>query len=153
MRKRSKYRPKGVRLDCMAWVKSGLTPVSQVEDAGITLKIKNHQALANMTQGKGTRDDVDVLIGAVNITEALARAGIGRDWSAEIRAAQDAIFTMAKRGVERGRFLFTGPEMQSVNLVMDVHDAQLDSCTVGQLERALDLVASEIRNKKARAIA
>jgi len=35
---------------------------------------------------------------------------------------------------------------------MDVHDAQLDACTVAELERALNLVEQEIRHKRARFI-
>lgn len=151
---RKKYKPKGVRLDVMAWVKSGMLPVRQVEDAALNLKIKNHAALAAITQGHGTRDDIDILIGAVNVTEALARGGIGRDWSVEIKEAQDAVLSMAQRGLQReDKFLFTGVEMQAVNLVMDVHDAQLDTCTVGELEKALNLVSHEIKNKRARVIA
>lgn len=153
MRKRSKYKPKGVRLDVMAWVKSGLLPINQVDHAGVTLKIKNHAALASITQGVGTRDDIDIVIAAMNVTEALAIKGKGKDWHAEIRAAQDAILTMARRGLANGgRFLFTGPEMQAVNLAMDVHDAQLDECTVAELEKALNMVEQEIRHKRARII-
>jgi hypothetical protein len=77
---------------------------------------------------------------------------LGADWSTEIRAAQDAIYTMAKRGVERGSFAFTGPEMTALKVVMDVHDAQLDDCTVREMERALEIVAEEVRLKKCRAI-
>jgi hypothetical protein len=154
MRKRSKYKPKGVRLDVMAWVQSGMKLVSQVDHAGITLKIKNHAALANIVHGKGNRDDIDVVIAAMNVTEALALLGKGKDWHTEIRAAQDAILAMAQRGLARAdHFIFTGPEMQAVNLGMDVHDAQLDECTVKELESALALVEREIRNKRARMIA
>ena len=39
-----------------------------------------------------------------------------------------------------------------MNLAMDIHDAQLDSCTVAELERALHLVEQEIRHKRARII-
>jgi len=153
MRKRSSYKPKGVRLDVMAWVKSGLLPVNQVDHAGVTLKIKNHDALTNITKGVGTRDDIDIVIAAMNVTEALALLGKGKDWHTEIRAAQDAILTMARRGLAKdNRFLFTGSEMQAVNLAMDVHDAQLDACTVAELEKALNLVAQEIKAKRARII-
>jgi hypothetical protein len=60
---------------------------------------------------------------------------------------------MGKRGLKQGdKFLFTGPEMQAVNLGMDVHDAQLDDCTVKQLEDALKIVDREIRYKRAKMI-
>jgi hypothetical protein len=105
-------------------------------------------------KGEGTKEHVDVLIHAVNMAEALIRIrdDLGADWATEIKAAQDAIYTMGRRGVEKGRFAFTGPEMTAVRVVMDVHDAQLDDCTVKEMERALEIVAEEVRLKKCRAI-
>ena len=129
--------------------KVGTLPV-----AGVDLKLKNRGALDSILMGNGTRDHVDVLIAAVNICEALIRIrdDLGVDWAKEIRAAQDAIYTMGRRGVEKDRFAFTGPEMTAVKLVMDLHDAQLDDCTVREMETALDIVHEEIRLKKCRPI-
>lgn len=153
MRKRSRYRPKGVITDTISHVLGGFRRV-QDTDSAVTLKIKNHQALASMVQGSGNRDDIDILIAAMNVAEALAiTAELGDEYRAEITAAQDAIYTMSRRGLAKNRFLFTGPEMQAMNLGMEVHDAQLDACTVGQLEKALAFVGREIRAKRAREIA
>jgi hypothetical protein len=150
---RKKYKPKPIRLDTMHWVLSGMKSVSSVPHGGITLKIKNHDALTNITQGRGTRHDIDVVIAAMNIAEALAMLGIGSDWRPEISAAQQAIFDMGRRGlVMADRFVLYGPEMQAVNLGMEIHDAQLDECTVKQLEEALQIVEREIRLKRARMI-
>ena len=101
MRKRSKYKPKGVLVDTMAWVKQGMQVVDQVPDAGLLLKIKNHEALASIVQGRGTRADVDVLISAVNVAEALAKFDIGADWFTEIKAGTSAIRDMARRALVR----------------------------------------------------
>ena len=43
--------------------------------------------------------------------------------------------------------------MAALNTVMELHDAQLDVINVQQMERALDLVQSEIRGGRATAIA
>jgi hypothetical protein len=59
---------------------------------------------------------------------------------------------MGKRGLEKNRFAFTGPEINAVRVVIDLHDAQLDDCTVKEMERALDIVAEEVRLKKCRTI-
>jgi hypothetical protein len=154
MKKKSKYKPRGVRLDNMSWVMAGMKKVGTLPTAGVALKLKNHEALDSILTGQGTKEHVDVIINAVNMAEAMVRIrdDLGADWATEIRAAQDAIYTMGKRGVEKGRFAFTGPEMTAVKLVMDVHDAQLDDCTVKEMERALEIVAEEIRLKKCRPI-
>ena len=131
-RKKSKYKPKGVRLDNLSWLIAGMKKVGTLPTAGVALKLKNHEALDSILTGVGTKDHVDVLIAAVNMSEALIRVRdeLGVDWVNEIKAAQDAIYSMGKRGVERGSFVFTGPEMTAVKLVMDIHDSQLDDAIV-----------------------
>jgi hypothetical protein len=154
MKKKSKYKPRGVRYDNLSWIVAGFKKVGSLPTAGVALKLKNHEALDSILTGQGTRAHVDVLIAAVNMSEALIRIRdeLGVDWKTEIKAAQDAIYTMGKRGHERNSFVFTGPEMSAVKLVMDLHDAQLDDCTVREMEQALFIVEEEIRMKKARPI-
>lgn len=154
MRKKSNYKPRGIRLDNLSWIVAGMKKVGTLPTAGVALKLKNHEALDSILTGQGTKDHVDILIAAVNMSEALVRVRdeLGIDWSNEIKAAQDAIYTMGKRGIERNRFAFTGPEMTAVKLVMDLHDEQLDNCVVREMEQALFIVQEEIRMKKARPI-
>lgn len=152
MRKKSKYKPKGVRLDAVNWVLSGLKPISSVGDAVVVLKAKNHSAMTEIVQGRGDRNQVDTLIEALNVCEAYAMHDKGSDWLLEIREAQNALYDMARRGVEDERFLFRGPEMQAVNLAMEIHDAQLEQSTVKELEKMTDFVLKQIILKRARPI-
>jgi uncharacterized small protein (DUF1192 family) len=151
MRKKSRYRPKGVLLDPLNHVLSGMKRVGSIS-AGTDLMIKNHSALDAVRRGEATRDDIDVLIAALNMTEALALMRIGQDWKDEIRAAQDALFAVGSRGAETGKFILRGPELTSLNLGMEIHDAQLEVCTVAELERAIDMVHKTIVSNKARPI-
>lgn len=151
MRKRSKYKPKGVRLDVMAWIKQGMQPMASHPEA-INLKLKNHAAMDELVKGRGTRDHCDIVIAVLNMTEALALLRIGDEYRQDISAAQDAMLTMCRRGFERGRFLFNGPELLAVNTAMEIHDAQLEVCTLAELEKATDIVVQTVRNKKARVI-
>ena len=153
MRKRSKYRPRQIFSDPVAWVINGFKPMSESGEA-VSLKIKNHSALSDITQGQGDKNKVDVLIAAMNMAEALhiVNPQLGKEYAPEIKAAQDAIYMMAKRGVAKGRFVFTGPEMQAMNTGMEVHDAQLDACTIGELEQAIKYVYEAIKHRRARAI-
>lgn len=154
MKKRSKYRPKGYRLDNMAWVTSGLQRVGTLPEAGVNLKLKNQIALDSMVRGEGTRDQFDVLIAAFNVAEALWRINenLGELHAPDIKAAQDALFNMGKRYQRTGSMAFTGPELQAVRYGMDIHNAQLDACTVREMEQALDFVRREICAKRARPI-
>ena len=154
MKKKSKYKPRGVRYDNLSWILGGMKKVGSLPTAGVALKLKNREALDSILTGHGTKEHVDVLISAVNMSEAMIRIRdeLGMDWKEEIKAAQDAIYTMGKRGIEKNRFAFTGPEMTAVKLVMDLHDAQLDDCSVKEMEQALFIVNEEIRLKKCRPI-
>jgi hypothetical protein len=151
MRKRSKYRPKGLIPDPLSYVLGGMKKVGSIS-AGTDLMIKNHSCLDAIRRGEATRDDIDVVIAALNMTEALALMRIGEDWQVEIRAAQDALYAVGSRGAETGKFILRGPELNSLNLGMEIHDAQLAVCTVSELEKAIDLVRKTIVAKKARPI-
>jgi hypothetical protein len=153
MRKRSKYKPRQVFPDPVAWVISGFKPMREHKES-VGLKIKHHQALLDFTQGNGDKDQVDVLIAAINMAEALyiINPELGKDYESEIKAAQDAIFYMARRGLDKGRFLFTGPELQAINMGIEIHDAQLDACTISELEQAIKVVYDAIKHRTARPI-
>lgn len=153
-RKRSKYKPKAVLTDPMTWVKKGLQRVADNEQA-VVLKLRNHEALVDFTQGRGDRAAMDVLIAAMNLAEAFATLypeRMGGHLMEDIRIAQDALLDMGRRGLIRGSFLFTGQELQAINIGMEIHDLQMEVCTISELEKALDMVAEAIRHRRARRI-
>lgn len=149
MRKKSKYRPKGVILDAMSWVKQGLEPVSEQGDALITMRLRNHSALEALTTGRAQREEIDLLIAMVNMTEALYRMGVGREYKDEVRAGLEALRSVGRRYMELGRFVLKGAEMEALNVVLELHDAQLEVINIKQMERALEIVKEEIRGKRA----
>ena len=152
-RKKSKYKPKGVRLDAVQWVINGFRNISETGDAVLHLKIKNHESLECLRKGEATRMDIDAIISAFNMAEALARMQIGDDYAAEIKAGQDALLAVAKRGVSRDdRFVLKAEELTAINLVLEIHDAQLEITTIGELEKAMDIVVKEIKMRKARPV-
>ena len=152
-RKKSKYKPKGVRLDATTWVINGFRNISETGDAVLHLKIKNHESLECLRKGEATRMDIDAIISAFNMAEALARMQIGDDYSAEIKAGQDALLDVAKRGVSRDdRFVLKAEELTAIMLVAEIHDAQLEITTIGELEKAMDIVMKEIKMRKARPV-
>jgi hypothetical protein len=149
---RKKYKPKGVIVDTMTWVQAGMKKVDAI-GAGTTLKIRNYDAMNNLRMGIATRRDVDGIVDAINMAEALCRRGIGEDWLAEINDAQDKLLELARRGVANGfKFIVRGEELKALNLAMEVHDAQLSEVTVKQLETAINDVLETQRQKKMRYI-
>ena len=151
MRKRSSYRPKPQLPNPVAWLVNGFKPVSQ---AGIVnIQIKNHQAIDSLRKGVADREDVDTIIEALNIAEALQRLGIGDEYRQEVRAAQDALYAASRRGIDREyRFVLKGQELAAINLGMEIHDAQIEVTAIHHMEDALNMVRDEIKNRKARVI-
>ena len=84
MKKRSKYRPRVVLQNPLDFVLSGFKPVRDLPGIYIDVQLKNRAALEQVRKGNATKEDIDMLIGAFNITEALAIMGKGHDWLEEI---------------------------------------------------------------------
>ena len=151
MRKRSSYRPKPQLPNPVAWIINGFKPVSQ---AGIVnVQIKNHSAIDSLRKGVASREDIDTIIEALNIAEALQRLGIGDEYRTELREAQDALYAVSKRGIDREyRFVLKAQELVAINLGMEIHDAQIEITAIHHMEEALNIVRDEIKNRKARVI-
>lgn len=142
MRKRSKYRPKPVMLNTMGYIKTGMKKLSDNTDANYALRIRNHSALYAIVKGFAKTQDVDEVISALNMTAALcSTSDIGKEYEAEIRAGLDALYALC----QRSRFICTGPEIQALNLAMEIHDAQLDASTVNQVNEAVQFVRRAYR--------
>lgn len=153
MRKRSKYRPKGVFLNPVAYVMESLTPVTKHSNFLIDLKIKNHGAMTALTKGQATKADIDVLIPMGNICEALYRLGFGTDYKDVIHTGLDALHAVGKRGWQTGKFILRAEEMNALNLLMELHDAQMEVITLKDMEKACKIVDSEFAQKKMRTMA
>ena len=153
MRKRSKYRPRVMLQNPLDFVLSGMKPVRDLPGIFLDVQLKNRAALEQIRMGQATKDDIDMLIGAFNIAEALAINGLGYDWKDEINAAQNDLLELARKGVERNmRFIMTAKQWESLKLVMDLHEEQLANATVYDIEKANDFVLKVIAQGKARAI-
>jgi len=148
MRKRSKYRPKPVVFNTMGYVKESLTPVSQHAGFMVDLNIKNHAAMTLLTQGQATPTDIDTLIQMVNICEALYRLGFGRDYGDIVVEGLAALRAVGRRGHETKKFILRAAEMNALNTILELHDAQLQTITLKDMEKAIFLVREDVRLKK-----
>lgn len=145
MRKRSKYRPKGVFLNPVAYVLEGMTPVTKHDNFLTDLKIRNHMAMKNLTQGVATRSDMDDLIAMGNAVEALYRLGFGEEYKDVVGVGLESILNVARRGAAANRFILNAQEMNALNSLMELHDAQMEIITVRDMEKAMKLMEAEYR--------
>ena len=150
MKKRSKYRPKGKLINPVAYVLESLKPVRHHDSYLMDLKIKNHGSMEALTKGNAGRTEIDLLINMGNTTEALYRLGFGEDYGDVVEQGLDALHEVGKRGVQTGRFILKAHEMSHLNLLMELHDAQMEVITVKDMERASDLIGKEFDQRKMR---
>ena len=148
MRKRSKYRPKHVLSNPLGYVLESISPVASHASFMLDLKIKNHGALETLTKGKAEHSDIDTLIAMVNMTEAFARLGFGKDYGDVVKDGLQALRDVGKRGVASGSFVLKASEMNALNASMELHDAQMDVVTLKDMDRAIALVQEEYRLRK-----
>ena len=136
-RKRSKYRPKPNLKDPLNYVLSGISRLPK--DIDTTVRTMNHISMELLRTGKAKDDDIGTLSAFLKIALALARPplSIGTDWVPELLKAQESLRAIARR---RPNYVLTGPELTSLNLALQIHDAQLDKATVIDVEMALKLI-------------
>ena len=152
MRKRSKYRPKPVIQNPLAYVLESMTPVAKHDSYLLDLRIKNHAALTELTKGVASRQDIDTLIQMANVTEALYRMGFGTEYENVVKAGMDSLWEVGHRGRDTNRFVLKAAEMRALNTLMELHDAQMDVVVVKDIENAIKLVRREFSLKKMRPI-
>lgn len=145
MRKRSKYKPKPVVRDVMAWVKDRTTKVSSLTEDVTLMRLHYETSLAAMAKGTGTRDDLNKLIALCNNTTALSRT-YGTDWRPEIYRGATAVETIQKRLDKWGKLQALPFECADIALVLDIHSAQLDECNKADMAKALAIVESKTRD-------
>lgn len=153
MKRNKKYKPKPVLTNPLGYVMEGMVPVTSYGDYLVDLNIKHHNALAQLTRGEAEKVHIDTLISGANMTEALFRLDIGREYAEVMREGQDALYAVASRGAVHGRFILKAEEMQAINMMFELHDAQLSIATIKDIERAMAIVEKERRAKRMRAIA
>jgi len=154
MRKRSKYKPNGVRLDAMNWVVTGMTKVSAKESEYVTMHLKNMSALDSLAKGTANKKEIDIVIGVINVAEALCELGVGSEYHQLVLDASSALYDVCKRSFEiNDRFICRGSELSAIKTGYEVHDAQMETTTIGMLDKALDVIDKTIRAQKAKVIA
>ena len=149
MRKRSSYRPKGVRLDTLGYVKESLKRVASHDSYLLDLKIKNSEAMLALMRGEATKGDMDTLIAMSNIVEALYRLGFGSEYKEVGIGGREALLNIVHRAVTTKRFVPTAEQIKALQLLMELHDAQMDVITIKDMERALALAKNEMVHKRA----
>lgn len=149
MRKRSRYRPKPVRHDVMDWILNSRERVLDDPAKAVQIKLIHRLALEALRTGQASDHDIKQLIDVLNTAKALSRMAIGSAWASEIDHAIDALHSLG----QRDRYIATGPELTAISEAIEIHHAQLDVCTVADIEQAVQIVIGDLRRGAFRTLA
>jgi hypothetical protein len=136
---RKAYRRKGVLLDTMAYVKESLTPLHGFVDSNAILRIRCHDAVAALQAGKAGAKEIDSLVQLSNMSMSLKKLNLGRGYHDEVCAGADAVESLRNRWNATGKAVAWADELTAVNMLLAIHDAQLDASTLQTIERAVKL--------------
>ena len=141
---RKKYRPKVNYANPL----EAFAPISKFDSYLVDLKIKNHAALSALVKGTATKSDMTTLVAFSNMTEALWQQGFGKEEYPDVTVeGRFAILSVIYRYVQHAKFTPTGPEIQAINLMMELHDAQMEICTVRDVTLAIEHARKRIAQK------
>ena len=98
--------------------------------------IATHIGMARIAKGEATEIDYWTIRSTLEIAHRLAKTGYGMDFGQDITNAIDALENAAKRP----KLGFSGDELQSVNLALEIYDQQIALASCGDLITALNYV-------------
>ena len=149
MRKKSKYKPRRVIANTMAWIKSGLQKVTK-HDEFTVLALKNHAAFDALRRGVATKEDMQLLVNMSNMTEALAQVNkaFRADYGQLILDGQESLLEVCRRS----KYVCRASELMDICDLLELHDAQMEIATIKEVEDAMKIVNMVITNKQAEVI-
>jgi hypothetical protein len=117
-------------------------PDGLLTDVGLAM----HQSLLSVQHGQADEQDANNLALAANVSLLLCELGLGGELQADVIASQAALVQMSERNLRLNRYVATGPELQALNRLGEIHDAQLSSpdCTQGLLAQAMALIRRRV---------
>ena len=119
-------------------MKFGLT-LEQIVD----IKFSTRLALQTMINGNSTDNDWGMIAGAINLALILSEQGYGVEHEDLFIRAQEALVRSHIRGKRTGIWRFDGAGLQDIRDAIELHEAQCDIVSIGDIEAGLN----EVKNR------
>ena len=111
------------------------------------LRMLEYSALEAMTKGHGTVTDWRTLVDVLNLSEMMARNGIGKDEVMPIcKKAQDALHQAAERYQNTMKMGLSGEGIQAVRDLIEYADLQQSSISRSEFERYIQKTINFIKS-------
>lgn len=142
MSKRKAYRPKtpcGNPVELAIAMAMKLDPAQRDKIIGITNK-----AFEAFRCGSGGPDPWRDLADAANVAEELMSSGLAPDHADTFRRAQEVLRDIADRAAAKKTWTLYGHEIESLRMLMWVHEVQLMHCSQGEFKKAVERVSRRV---------
>jgi hypothetical protein len=111
------------------------------------LQLQELNAIDSMVRGTGTIQDWAVLNEMMNLSETMARDGIGIEVLEICQKAEQELISCAKRFEKTGKMGLTGQGIQIMRDLYEFHDLQRKSITRSEYDRAIQKTINMVRGK------
>ena len=148
---RKKYKPKQVMLNAHEWAVESATPLTQHDSYVVDWTLKNNAAFEKLMRGEARRAELDVLIAARNICEAISVTKFSAvdDDTATLARSETALKDICARANAGKGTAMKAAEMQAIRDLMVLHDTLLENVSVREFEIALAYAKREIASERA----
>lgn len=144
LKRNKKYKPKAVVLNPINYFMGGLKRIE--EGHLVELNSKNHAAMLCICNGTGTKEHFDQLTGMQNMALVLTEMHFDNQYLQLLYAGRDALHSLGQRYLKHQKFILTGEEMQKINNVLEIHEAQLEALRIIDIERAYDEIQRRLKH-------
>jgi hypothetical protein len=137
-RPRKAYRPTGTRTDAFLHAMDRASLLSTRQQAELIAPMQ--KALEEFRLGRGSAAYWADLADAVNVGEALAALRIGSNLVPYIEHAQAALASVHARHAAGGSWTLRGPELAALDDAVWAAGVQIQHCSQGEMQTAIDRV-------------
>ena len=149
MRKRSRYKPKPVLLDPLGFVVESAKPLKDHDSYVLDWRLKNNLAFQALLRAEASVGDLNTLVAATNIVEALLVVCKLQDQDGTVARSAVALMDICDRANKGNGTATKAPEQQALRDMMVLHDELMENVSVKQFEEGLTYARKEIRAGRA----
>lgn len=111
-----------------------------------------HLSMKALVNGEATKQDMQHLTMAHNMVAAFMKQGFAGPHAPDMDASADALDGIAKRSVLKGRILGTGPELNALNFMLQIHDQLMETASVSEYNKAVNYANGVVKSGKSQGL-
>lgn len=141
---RKAYKPKPRFQSPLEYVLESSKPLADHDDYVLKWSLKNHAAFGALMAGQATKAEIDTMVAARNIVEALIVTLKGKDTDGTLDRSSCALIEICDRANAGKGTVMKAAEMQAMRDLLGLHDELLAVVSVRQFDQALTWARREI---------